>query len=93
MATQRNVHEQRRRKPATRRPKPVDDDLALADEILRVGREEHADLVAGWKKFLKELGIRGKPIGAKKLQERLLKKGFDPESNEFSREIIAMREE
>ena len=52
-----------------------------------------ADFVAGWKEFMKTLGIRVKPIGAKKLRERLLKEGIDAESNEFSRGIIAMREE
>jgi hypothetical protein len=69
------------------------EDLELAEDLLRVAREEEADFVAGWDKFMKQLGIRCKPIGAKKLRERLLKKGFDPESNEFSKDIIAMREE
>jgi hypothetical protein len=31
-------------------------------------------------------------IGAKKLRERMLKKGFDPASTEFSQGIIAMRQ-
>ena len=42
---------------------------------------------------MKQMRIRAKPIGAKKLQEMLLKRGFDPTSNEFSRGIIDMREE
>ena len=42
---------------------------------------------------MKQLGIKGKPISAKKLQEMFLKRGFNPESNEFSQGIIAMREE
>ena len=92
MATRRKVQKWRS-KPAKRR-QPVDEDLALAEELLRVSRKEQAAFVAGWDKFMKQLGIRGvKPIGAKKLRERLLKKGFDPESNEFSQGIIAMREE
>ena len=97
MATRSNPKKQRR---ATRPPRKTEamsdaerEDLELAEEILRVGRKEQADFVAGWDKFMKQLGIRCKPIGAKKLRERLLKKGFDPESNEFSRGIIAMREE
>jgi hypothetical protein len=69
------------------------EDLELAEELLRVSREEEADWVAGWNKFMKQQGIRCKPIGAKKLREMLLKRGFDPESNEFSRGIIEMREE
>ena len=85
-----------KRSPGGRKPrltKAEREDLELAEELLRVGRQEEADFVAGWDKFLKQLGIRGKPIGAKKLRERLLKKGFNPESNEFSQGIIAMREE
>jgi hypothetical protein len=48
-----------------------------------------------FRKYLRQRGIRlpSRPIGAKKLRERLLKKGFNPESNEFSRGIIEMREE
>jgi hypothetical protein len=92
MATRHKVGKQKRNKPA-RRPEPVDDDLALADELLRVSRREQADLVAGFDKFLKQLGIRGKPIGGKKLQEMLLKRGFNPQSREFSQGIVEMREE
>src|SRR5262245_60578885 len=69
------------------------EDLELAEEILRVGREDQAVLAAGFKKFLKQLGIKGKPIGAKKLREMMIKRGFDAEGNEFSQGIIAMREE
>ena len=98
MTARHTPDKQRPRKPATRRPEPVDDELALADELLRLAHEDQAAIVAEWKKFrrfLRQRGIRlpAKPIGAKKLRERLLKKGFDPESNEFSQGIIAMREE
>jgi hypothetical protein len=97
MATRRKLDKQRRGKRPRRRTKTAaeiaDEELALADELLRVSREEQADLVAGWEKFIKQLGIRGKPIGAKKLRQMLLKRGFDPESNEFSQGIVAMREE
>jgi hypothetical protein len=78
-----------------RRPRLTEaerEDLALAEELLRVSRKEQAAF-ADWGKFLKQLGIRGKPIGAKKLREMLLKRGFNPEGNEFSQGIIAMREE
>jgi len=60
---------------------------------LRVGQEDEAVLAGGFKKFLKQLGIKGKLIGAKRLQEMLLKRGFNPESNEFSQGIVAMLEE
>jgi hypothetical protein len=97
MATRSNPKKQRRGKRPLRQTEPISDaereDLALAEEILRVGRKDQAVLAAGFKKFLKQLGIKGKPIGAKKLRERLIKRGFHPESNEFSQGIIAMREE
>jgi hypothetical protein len=96
MGTRRTGGNQRPRKRATRRSEPVVDDLALAEELLRVAREEQPAVAAEsrkLRKFLRQLGIRGKPIGAKKLRERLLKKSFDPERNEFSQGIFAMREE
>ncbi len=97
MATRSNPKKQHRGKRRPRQTKPMSDaereDLELAEELLRVGKEEEADFIAGWNRFMKQLGIKGKPIGAKKLQQRLLKRGFDPESNEFSQGIIAMREE
>jgi hypothetical protein len=95
MATRRTADEQRSPK-ATRQPEPEDEDLALAEELLLAAREEQAAVAAEsrkFRKFLRQLGFRGKPIGAKKLRERLLRKGFDPAGNEFSRGIIAMREE
>jgi hypothetical protein len=97
MATRSNSKKQRRGKRPSRQTEPMSDaereDLELAEEILRLGQKDQAVLAAGFRKFLKQLGIKGKPIGAKKLQEMLLKRGFDPESNEFSQGIIAMREE
>jgi hypothetical protein len=86
-----------RGKRPRRKTEPMSDaereDLELAEEILRQGRKDQPILAAGFKKLLKQLGIKGKPIGAEKLQERMLAEGFDPESNEFSRGIIEMREE
>jgi hypothetical protein len=93
-----------KRKPAKRpsRPRPrreteaerqEREDLELAEEILRQGKKDQPILAAGFKKLLKQLGIKSKPIGAEELQKRMLAEGFDPESNEFSRGIIEMREE
>jgi hypothetical protein len=97
MATRSNPKKQKRRKRPPKKSERMSDaereDLELAEELLRVSKEEEADWIAGWKKFMKQLGIKGKPIGAKKLQEMMLARGFDPESNEFSQGIIAMREE
>jgi hypothetical protein len=96
MAAGRKLNKQRRGEPAPGRSKIsqiADEELALADELLRVSRKEQAELIAGWEKFMKQLQLRGKPIGSKKLREILLKRGFDPESNQFSQGIIAIREE
>jgi hypothetical protein len=76
-----------------RRTEIVADEEALGEELLRVSRAEQPDFVAGWEKFIKQLGVRGRPVGPKKLREMLLKRGFYPKSNEFSQGIIAMREE
>ena len=96
MATRRNLTEQkeprRAKRPAPPRP-PIDDDLALAEELIREAHKDDDALIAMSKKFLKQLGIRGKPIGAKKLREMAIREGLDPASNEFSRGIIEMREE
>ena len=93
MATKRKPGKRGRSSRSPRQTEAEREDLTLADELLRVSRKEQADFVAGWDKFLKQLGIRCKPIGAKRLRERLIKNGFDPESNEFSQGIVAMREE
>jgi hypothetical protein len=86
----------RRKRPAKKAEgmsKEEREDLELAEEILRAGREDAAELAAAFTKILRQLGFKGKPMGAKKLREQLIKRGFDPNSNEFSRGIIEMREE
>jgi hypothetical protein len=97
MATRSTRKKQPRRKRPPKQSKPMSEaereDLELAEEILRQGRKDQPILAAGFRKFLKQLGIKGKPIGAKKLQEMALKEGVKPENNEFSRAIIAAREE
>ncbi len=87
-----------RRKATSRQSKAVDDDLALADELLRQARKDQPVIDAEWKKVrkaLKQLGIvlPDKPVGAKKLYEMALREGLDSEGTEFSRGIIEMREE
>jgi hypothetical protein len=44
-------------------------------------------------KVFEEMGIRGEPVGAEKVQERLGACGVRPEDNVFSQGIIEMREE
>jgi hypothetical protein len=100
MATGREREQPRSpKKPRPRRSQDEADDLALAEELMRpTSPEEQATIEAELKKFrkaLRKLGVRvpAKPIGAKKLRERMLQEGFDPEGTEFSRGIIEMREE
>ena len=97
MATRSKSKKQKSGKRPPRKTEPMSEeereDLELAEEILRQGKKDQPILAAGFKKFLKQLGITCKPIGAEKLQERMLAEGFDPESTEFSRGIIEMREE
>ncbi len=98
MATRRTAGKQRPRKAAARKPAPIDDDLALAEELIREARKGQPVIDAEWKKFrkfLKQMGIPlpAKPIGARELREMGIREGLDPEGTEFSRGIIEMREE
>jgi hypothetical protein len=61
--------------------------------LLREAKANQAAFSAGVAKAFAEMGITGEPVGAEKLREMMLACGIDPEDNEFSREIIAMREE
>ena len=72
---------------------PRSDEADRGARLIREAAASRAGVVEGWKKLLESLGIHGQPIGAKKLRERLLAEGVDPDDNAFSREIIAMREE
>jgi len=42
---------------------------------------------------MEEQAVQGKPIGARKLRQMALQEGINPNDNDFSRGIIAMREE
>ena len=92
MTTPRRISEQR---PETyqKQPGAVPTEESLGEQIMREALESHGDFVAGWRQFMDELGIHGKPIGAKKLREMAIEDGFNPNDNEFSQGIIAMREE
>ena len=57
---------------------------------LRKNKPLHQKIFAS---FLDELGIQGEPIPAEELQKRIAAGGVKPENNEFSNEIIKMREE
>jgi hypothetical protein len=66
---------------------------SLGAHLMREAKEGHADFVAGWRAFMGAVGIKRQPVGAKKLREMLLQAGINPEDNECSRGIIAMRDE
>jgi hypothetical protein len=94
MAKRRKSVEQQQDQPARRRPRDAAPALeGLGEQLLHEARAGQAQFVAGWKEFMKELGLRGKPIGARKLRAMLLRQGIKPDDNAFSRGIIAMREE
>jgi hypothetical protein len=93
MATPPKIADQGHGDPAHTSTEAALGEESLADQLLREARQGHADFVVGWRKFMEELGIQGKPMGAKKLREMLLQAGINPHDNEFSRGIIAMREE
>jgi hypothetical protein len=61
--------------------------------MIREAEEGHAELVAASERVMKQLGIKGEPIGIKELRERMIAAGHDPNDNAFSRELIAMRDE
>jgi len=46
-----------------------------------------------WSELLKRLQIGCEPIGAEALQRMLMETGHAPNDNEFSRDLIAQREE
>ena len=94
MANKRKTPERKRSSRARGGTKVRRKRESLGEQLLREADEQAADFAAGFRQFLKQLGIKGKPIGAKKLRERLLRSGkIDPAKNEFSRAIIAAREE
>ena len=64
---------------------------ALGEELLREARAGQAAFVAGGQEFMQQAGIQGQAISARQLREMLTQQGFNPENNEFSRGIIAMR--
>ena len=61
--------------------------------LLREASLYQAEIATGWAKAMEQMGIKGEPIGAEKVQEMIAACGIKPEDNEFSRGIIEMREE
>lgn len=61
--------------------------------MLQRARASQPKISAAIRKAFAEMGVSGEPIGAEEVQKLLLAEGIDPTKNEFSRGIIAMREE
>jgi hypothetical protein len=61
--------------------------------LLREASLNQDRIAAAWAAAMEEMGISGEPVGAEKLREMMIAEGVNPESNEFSRGIIEMREE
>ena len=62
-------------------------------QLLRQAQQNQATISAAIAKAFAEMGITGAPIGADKVQEMMRACGMQPDANEFSQGIIAMREE
>jgi hypothetical protein len=71
------------------------DSLAsLGAELFRRAKEGQPALETAWDELLALWGIQGEPLGVERLRETILREsGSKPEDNEFSRELIALREE
>jgi hypothetical protein len=93
MTTPRRITEQGQDEQDQERPMAEPYEESLGDQLMREAREGQPEFVVGWHQFMQELDIQGKPIGAKRLREMLLQTGINPDHNEFSRGIIATREE
>jgi hypothetical protein len=63
---------------------------ALADNMRDKGK---AELAAAWAQAMEQMGVRGEPISPEGLRAMVAACGFKPENNEFSRDIVSMREE
>jgi hypothetical protein len=62
-------------------------------ELLRLAKANQPALSAAVAKAFAEMGIPEGPVDLEKVREAITASGVNPEDNEFSRGIIAMREE
>ena len=62
-------------------------------QLLREVQRNQATISAAIAQAFAEMGLTGEPIGAEKVQEMMRACGIQPDANEFSQRIIAMREE
>ena len=61
--------------------------------LLERARQNKEKQRQAFAKLSEKMGIHGEPIGAENVQKIIAACGIKPEDNEFSRGIIAMREE
>jgi hypothetical protein len=71
------------------------DSLAcLGAELMRRAEESQPALETAWDELLATWGIHGEPLGIQRLRGMIQQEsGGKPDDNEFSRELIALREE
>ena len=67
---------------------------SLGAELLRRAEESQPALDAAWDELLASWGIQGQPVGVRRLRAQIEEEcGGSPVGSEFSRELIALREE
>jgi hypothetical protein len=67
---------------------------SLGAELLRRAEESRPALETAWDGLMATWGIHGEPLGVQRLRESIQQEsGAKPDDNEFSRELIALREE
>jgi hypothetical protein len=76
-----------------RRAGPPGSSADRGRQLLEQARREKPKIREGFARLLRELGIEGEPIPAAELRARIQAEGVNPEDNEFSRELMRMREE
>jgi hypothetical protein len=66
----------------------------LGAELWRRAEESQPALATAWDELMAAWGIHGEPLGVQRLRVMIQQEsGGKPEDNEFSRELIAQREE
>jgi hypothetical protein len=66
----------------------------LGAELLRRAEESQPALETAWEELMASWGIHGEPLGIQHLREMIRQEsGGKPDDNEFSRELVALREE
>jgi hypothetical protein len=61
--------------------------------LMREAKASHAASAAAAARAFAKMGITAEPVGHEELMRMMLEAGINPEDNELSREIIAIREE